>query len=239
MDVIWIGNVGIGGEEFVPAGAAAKMAAREFPEGIAGLDADFGGARIIYGRSDWHGARHKRRNRRNWSGRKQQFRRRGRRRGADRRSVWHCIGERDGGFRWSGQIWRERRAFAGERWRKYLARKRVAAGWANAGKRLRTLVRMGIWRDARCDRLHGSGERRLREIHGEAGWRLTLRGFGGLRIFEFLAAVTAGYFSQTFGCGILFGVDGGLSGIRRSCCGIIFPGLDARTILLGQDLRLL
>ena len=66
-----------------------------------------------------------------------------------------------------------------------------------------------------------------------------LRGFGGLRIFEFLAAVTAGCFSQTFGCGILFGVDGGLSGIRRSCCGIIFPGFDARTILLRQDLRLL
>ena len=68
LDVIWIGNVGIGGEEFVPAGAAAKMAAREFPEGIAGLDADFGGARIIYGRSEWRGARHKRRSCRNWFG---------------------------------------------------------------------------------------------------------------------------------------------------------------------------
>src|SRR5258708_11892255 len=133
--MIWIGNVGVGGEEFVPAGAAAKMAAREFPEGIAGLDADFGRARIIYGRSDWHGARHKRRNRRNWSGRAQQFRRRGRRSGADCRGVRRCVGERDGGFRWSGQIWRERRAFAGGPWRKYLARKRVAAGWGDRGER--------------------------------------------------------------------------------------------------------
>jgi hypothetical protein len=32
LDVIWIGDVGIGCEEFIPAGAAAEMAAREFPE---------------------------------------------------------------------------------------------------------------------------------------------------------------------------------------------------------------
>ena len=106
MDVIWIGNVGIGGEEFVPAGAAAEMAAREFPEGIAGLDADFVGcAEIIYGRGDWRGARHKRRSRRNWSGREQQVRRSSWRRGAGSGRVRRDIGERGGWFRGSRQIW--------------------------------------------------------------------------------------------------------------------------------------
>ena len=57
LDVIWIGNGWIGGEEFVPAGAAAEMAAREFPEGVAGLDANFVGVEIAEGRSDGRGAR--------------------------------------------------------------------------------------------------------------------------------------------------------------------------------------
>jgi len=64
-------------------------------------------------------------------------------------------------------------------------------------------------------------------------------GFGCLRIFEFLAAVAAGYFSQTFGSGILFGVDSGLNRIRRRCSGIIFAGFDAGAILLGKNLGLL
>src|SRR6266478_836122 len=99
LDVIWIGNVGIGGEEFVPAGAAAKVAAREFPEGIAGLDTDFGGARIIYGRSDWRGGGHKRRSCRNWFGGEQQVRRSSWRRGAGSWRVRRYIGERGGWFR--------------------------------------------------------------------------------------------------------------------------------------------
>jgi hypothetical protein len=66
-----------------------------------------------------------------------------------------------------------------------------------------------------------------------------LGGFSGLRIFEFLAAVTAGYFSQTFGCRILFGVHSGLNRIRGRCSGIIFAGFEAGAILLGENLRLL
>src|SRR5258708_21058318 len=149
LDVSWIGSGGIGGEEFVPGGGAAKRGAREFAEGIAGLDGDFGGARIIYGRSDWRGGSHKGRSCRNWFGGEQQIRRRGRRSGADCRGVRRCVDERDGGFRWSGQIWRERRAFAGERRRKYLARKRVAAGWGHAGEGRSTFARVGSLREGR------------------------------------------------------------------------------------------
>jgi len=64
-------------------------------------------------------------------------------------------------------------------------------------------------------------------------------GFGGLRIFEFLAAITAGDFAEAFGGGIFFGVDGWLNRIRRCCGRIILAGLDAGAILLGEDLRLL
>lgn len=51
--------------------------------------------------------------------------------------------------------------------------------------------------------------------------------------FQLLTAVTAGDFSQTFGCGILLGVDGG------RCGRIIFAGFDLGAILLGENLRLL
>ena len=66
-----------------------------------------------------------------------------------------------------------------------------------------------------------------------------LRGFGSLRIFELLAAVAAGYFSQAFWSGIFFSVDRGLNRIRRRCGRNIFAGFDAGAILLGEDLRLL
>ena len=66
-----------------------------------------------------------------------------------------------------------------------------------------------------------------------------LGGFGGLRIFEFLAAVTASYFSQAFGSGILFGVDGGLNRFVGRRAGIIFASFDAGAILLRENLRLL
>ena len=46
-----IGNRWVGGEESAPARAAAEMAAGEFPERVAGLDADLVGA----GRSDGRG----------------------------------------------------------------------------------------------------------------------------------------------------------------------------------------
>jgi hypothetical protein len=81
LDVVWIGDLGIGREEFVPAGAAAEMAAREFPEGIAGLDADFGGVDIVHDWSNRHGVRNERRRCGNWFGWEQQFRRRDWRRG--------------------------------------------------------------------------------------------------------------------------------------------------------------
>jgi len=48
-----------------------------------------------------------------------------------------------------------------------------------------------------------------------------------LRIFEFLAAIAAGYFSQTFWRGIFFSIDSGLNRIRRRSGGIIFAGFDA------------
>ena len=66
MDVVRIGNTGIGSEEFVPAGAAAEMAAREFPKRIAGLNADFAGVESADGRSDRRGVRCERRRRWNW-----------------------------------------------------------------------------------------------------------------------------------------------------------------------------
>jgi hypothetical protein len=99
---------------------------------------------------------------------------------------------------------------------------------------------MGIRRDARRNGLNRYGVGRLREIHGEARAWLTLRGSlgcHGLRIFEFLAAIAAGYFSQTFGSGILFGVDGRIGRLVGRGGRIIF--LDARAILLGKNLRLL
>ena len=57
LDVIWIGDGWIRGEKFVPAGAAAEMAAREFPERVAGQDADCAGAESADGRSGGRGAR--------------------------------------------------------------------------------------------------------------------------------------------------------------------------------------
>ncbi len=101
---------------------------------------------------------------------------------------------------------------------------------------------MGIWRDARRSGLHGRGVGRLREIHGEArAWRTLRRGFrfGGLRSFEFLAAVTAGYFAETFGSRTFFGVDGRIGRLVGRSGRIIFAGLDASAILLGENLRLL
>ena len=64
--------------------------------------------------------------------------------------------------------------------------------------------------------------------------------FGGLGIFEFLAAVAASDFAEAFGSGILFGIEGRLNRIcyGRSS-GIIFTGFDAGAILLGENLRLL
>ena len=66
---------------------------------------------------------------------------------------------------------------------------------------------MRIWSDARGEWLHGRGVGGLGEIHGEAGRGLVFCGFGGLGIFQFLAAVTAGHFTQAFGCGIFLDVD--------------------------------
>jgi hypothetical protein len=57
------------------------MAAREFPEGIAGLDADFGGVDIVHDWSNRRGVRNERRRCGNWFGWEQQFRRRDWRRG--------------------------------------------------------------------------------------------------------------------------------------------------------------
>ena len=98
---------------------------------------------------------------------------------------------------------------------------------------------MRIWRGQRRDGFHGRGISGLREIHREAGTRLALCGFGGLRIFELLAAVTSSDFSQTFRSGIFFGVDGGLGRSGGRCRRIIFAGFDARAILLRENLRLL
>lgn len=149
------------------------------------------------------------------------------------------IGERHCRLRRRGQVRREWRAFARQRRRVALARKRIAARRSDSRKRLCNLVRMRIWSDDWRDGFHRRGERRLREIHGEARGRPRFRGFGGLGAFEFLAAVTAGDFSEALRIGILFGVDRGLNRIRRRCRGIIFASFDAGAILLGENLRLL
>lgn len=117
----------------------------------------------------------------------------------------------------------------------------MAAG-RNSRERFCILERMGIRRDVRRNGLNRRGVGRLREIHGEARAWLTLRGSlgcGGLRIFEFLAAIAAGYFTQTFGSGILFGADGRIGRLVGRGGRIIFAGLDARAILLCKNLRLL
>ena len=98
---------------------------------------------------------------------------------------------------------------------------------------------MQIWCDKRRGGFHGRGKGRLRKIHREARRGRLLGGFGGLLVFEFLAAVTAGDFAEAFGSGIFLGADGGIGRSSGRCGRIIFAGLDSRTILLGEDLRLL
>jgi len=154
-------------------------------------------------------------------------------------SVRRNFGERDCRLRRRGQFWREQCALVGQRRGKSLARKWVAAGRSDSWQRLHTLPRMRIRRDERCNGFHGRRKRRLRKFHGEVRRRLAFRGFGGLGIFEFLAAVTAGDFSQTFRSGFFFGVDRRLNRFVRRCGRIIFAGFDARAILLRKNLRLL
>lgn len=95
------------------------------------------------------------------------------------------------------------------------------------------------WRDEWRGGFHRGGKGRLREIHREARGGLLLCSFGGLCVFQFLAAVTAGDFSQTFRSGIFFGVDGGISRHGGRGRRIIFAGLDLGAIVLREDLRLL
>ena len=95
------------------------------------------------------------------------------------------------------------------------------------------------WYNERRGGFHGCGERGLRKIHGETGSWLLLGGFGGLRVFEFLAAIAAGDFAETFRSGVFLSVNDGISrsgGLRGR---IIFAGFDLRAILLGENLRLL
>src|ERR1700675_4622430 len=99
LDAVWIGNAGIGCKEFVPSGAGTEMAAREFPEGIARLNAYFGAVDIAHDWSDWHGVRHERWQRGNWFG-WEQVGSRGRRRGVDCGSARRYGGE--GGNRFRG-----------------------------------------------------------------------------------------------------------------------------------------
>jgi len=105
LDVIWIGDGGVAGEEFVPAGAAAEMAAGEFPERITGLDADFGAAEIIHSGSNRRVVGDERRQHGNRFGWKQQFWRSGWRRGVDSGSVRRYVGKRECRFRGRGQVW--------------------------------------------------------------------------------------------------------------------------------------
>jgi len=107
-------------------------------------------------------------------------------------------------------------------------------------QRLCRLTRMGIWfdewRDFGRGGFHGRGEGRLRKIHREARCGLLLGGFGGLRVFESLAAITASDFSQTFRSGIFLGVDGGAGRSSGRCGRIIFAGFDLGAIALREDL---
>lgn len=105
MDMVWIGDVGIGGEEFPPARAAAEVAAREFPERIAGLDMDFGGVGGCAGRRNRGEARCRRRQRGKRFGWEEQIWRSGWPRGVDTGRVRRYVGERECGFRGRGEIW--------------------------------------------------------------------------------------------------------------------------------------
>jgi len=244
LEMEGIGDRGVGGEEIAPARAAAEMAAGEFPEGVAGLDADLVAAEMIDGRSCGRVGRSERGTRGNgFCGEQQFWSGGGRRRGVDCGSAGRWSGERDGRPWRRGEIWSERRAFAGERGRETLAGKWVAARWRDFLQRLCRRKRMRIWRDQWRDYgrggFHGGREGRLRKIHREARGGRLLRGFGGLGVFEFLAAVTAGDFSQTFGSGIFLGVDGGIGWSGGRCGRIIFAGFDLGAIVLGEDLRLL
>jgi len=96
------------------------------------------------------------------------------------------------------------------------------------------------WREGRVRRRkgrahgRGSGEGRLREIHGERRRRFrTDRVFGG--VSGFFAAVTARYFAER----VAVGVQGRcrFEGLRRR--GGFFVRFDTSAIFFGEDVRLL
>ena len=148
LEMEWIGNRGIGGEEVAPAGAAAEMAAGKFPERVAGLDADLVAAEMIDGRSCGRVGRSERGTRGNgFCGEQQFLSGGGRRHGVDRGSVGRWSSERDGRLWRRGEIRSERRAFVGERGRETLAGKWVGARGRDVLQRCCLRTRMRIWRD--------------------------------------------------------------------------------------------
>lgn len=127
LEMEWIGNIWIGGEEIAPARASAEMAAGEFPEGIAGLYADLVAAGMSDGRSHGCVGRKERGTRGNGICGEQQFWRGCGWRGVEPGSVGRWSGERDGRLCGRREIWSEWRAFVGERGRETLAREWIAA----------------------------------------------------------------------------------------------------------------
>ena len=134
-----IGNRRIGGEEIIPTGAAAQMAAGELPERVAGLDADLVGAGKIDRRSYRRIERSERGTRGNGFCGEQQFGSGGgRRRGyVDRGSARRWIGERERRLCGRGESWSERRSFAGQCGGETLTGKWIAARGRDSGQRLR------------------------------------------------------------------------------------------------------
>ena len=59
-----------------------------------------------------------------------------------------------------------------------------------------------------------------------------------MRVFDFFAAVTAGYFAETFGSGSFLRVNRGRGSSCRSCGGIVLARFNARAILFNENLRL-
>jgi hypothetical protein len=100
------------------------------------------------------------------------------------------------------------------------------------------LERHQFWRRERRTRLYRSGERRARQIHRKQGWRERLGS-----IFRFarslFAAIATSDFSQTVGSGAVLGIEGRhcrlIDGIRR----IVFAGIHAGAIFIGENLGLL